>query len=275
LNNFLKRDLTFNPDGILNGAKAISIVGTYAYISCDAGLVVVNINDPKEPKITAKLGEPFLKHPGAVAAQFRYAYVCDECGVNVLDITDPAKPQPVSRIKLPEARGIYVARTYAYVAGGKKGLIILDIEKPEVPRVDQIYDAGGCINDLNDVKLGVTYSSEFAYLADGKNGMRVVQLTSPSTPGNEGYSPRPTPKLIASHKLGEHAEAVAISRGIDRDRAVDEAGNQIAVFGRVGARPLNLKEAQKLYLRNGKVWTVDDDPRSPLYRWVKDSEAAK
>ena len=38
LNNFLKRELTFNPDGILCGARAITIVGTYAYICCDAGL---------------------------------------------------------------------------------------------------------------------------------------------------------------------------------------------------------------------------------------------
>jgi hypothetical protein len=269
LNNFLKRELTFNPDGILNGAKSISIVGTYAYICCDAGLVVVSINEPTKPKVTAVLGEPFLKHPRMTAAQFRYAYACDDSGVSVLDITDPAKPRPVSRMKLPDARSIYLARTHAYVAGGKSGLVILDIERPEFPRVDQVFTAGGCINDLNDVKLGITYSSEFAYLADGKNGMRVVQLTSPHTPGNGGFSPRPTPELIATYKLPEHGKALSISRGVDRDRAVDEAGNQIAVFGRIGARPLNLQEQQKLYQRGGKVWTVDDDPMSPIYRWVK------
>jgi len=42
------------------------------------------------------------------------------------------------------------------------------------------------------VKLGITYTSQFAYLADGCNGLRVVQLTSPETPGNQGFSPRPT-----------------------------------------------------------------------------------
>src|SRR3954453_9256364 len=35
LNNFLKRDLTFNPGGILCGARSIAFVGTYAYITCD------------------------------------------------------------------------------------------------------------------------------------------------------------------------------------------------------------------------------------------------
>jgi hypothetical protein len=37
-NNFLKRALAFNPDGILNGARRIVIAGTYAYMLCDAGL---------------------------------------------------------------------------------------------------------------------------------------------------------------------------------------------------------------------------------------------
>ena len=41
-NNFLKRDLTFNPNDILTGARGITIVGTYAYVCCDAGLVVVS-----------------------------------------------------------------------------------------------------------------------------------------------------------------------------------------------------------------------------------------
>ena len=51
-----------------------------------------------------------------------------------------------------------------------------------------------------------------------------------------------------------------MSKGLDRDRAVDESGNQIAVFGRRGARPFTLEEMRRLYLRDGKVWTVTDTP---------------
>jgi hypothetical protein len=39
----------------------------------------------------------------------------------------------------------------------------------------------------------------------------------------------------------------------------------LAVFGRVGARPLNKEEQRKLYLRGGKLWTVSDDPADALY----------
>ncbi len=264
-NNFLKRDLTYNPNGLLCGAKSITIVGTYAYICCDAGLVVVSIDDPKKPQIKCVLGAPFLTKPHAAQVQFRYAYICDEEGVKVLDVTDLTQPKPVGRLALPTAHNIYLARTYAYVSGGANGIVILNIEKPEAPYIDQVFNAGGCLNDVHDVKLAITYVSEFAYVADGKNGMRIVQLTSPETPGNYGFAPRPTPELIATYKLPEGGKALAITKALDRDRAVDESGQQIGVFGRIGARPLNLAEQHKMYLRNGEVWRVSDDPKDPVY----------
>lgn len=270
LNNFLRREVTFNQDGILNGARAISIVGTYAYICCDAGLVIVSLEDPTHPEVKRVVGRELLRGPRAVQVQFRYAYVCDEEGVKVFDVTDLACPRPLSKLApLPEAYNIYLARTYAYVAAGSQGLVILDIENPERPRIDQVFTAGGCINDLRDVKLGITYVSEFSYLADGKNGLRVVQLTSPETPGNYGFSPRPTPELIATYPIPKGGKALAVSKGLDRDRAVDESGNQIGVFGRVGARPLSLEEQRRLYLRDGKVWKVSDDPNDPGYREIR------
>ena len=138
--------------------------------------------------------------------------------------------------------------------------MIVDVTNPHEPFVDQCFDAGGKMNDVRDVKLGITYVSEFAYVADGANGMRVVQLTGPETPGNVGFSPRPTPQLVASYPVTKGGMALSISEGVDRDRAVDESGNQLSVFGRVGAKPLDLESQQRMYLRNGKLWKVSDNP---------------
>ena len=71
-----------------------------------------------------------------------------------------------------------MARTYAYVAGGAQGLVIVDVERPEQPRIDQMFNAGGALNDVNDVKVAMTNASVFAYVADGENGLRVLQLVS-------------------------------------------------------------------------------------------------
>lgn len=260
-NNFLKREVTFNPDGLLDGANSVTIVGHFAYVTARAGLVVVDINDPKSPKVTHLIGDEFLKHAKGVQVQFRYAYAWDDEGIKVLDVSDLAHPRPVAVLRMKGVHGVYLARTYAYVAAGQRGLVILDITVPDRPRIDQEYDAGGQINDAHDVKLGITYVSQFAYVADGKNGLRVVQLSGPDTPGNDGFSPRPSPRLVATFKLPRGGHALQVAKGLDRDRAVDESGNQIAVFGRVGARPLNKEEQRKLYLRDGRVWGVSDDPR--------------
>ena len=262
-NNFLKRELTFNPNNVLHGAESVTIVGNYAYVCCEAGLVVISLADPQHPQITSIVDEQFLKHPTDVQVQFRYAFVCDQEGVKVLEVADLANPVPVAQLPLADARKIYVARTYAYVAAGHDGLVIVDVTNPEQPRIDQVFSAEGQINDLHDVKLGISYVSQFAYLADGKNGMRIVQLTSPDTPGNDGFSPRPTPRLIATYRIPKGGEALAISEGVDRDRAVDESGNQIAVFGRIGARPFSLEEMLRLYVRpNGELYKVIDGKRN-------------
>lgn len=260
-NNFLERDVTFNPNGLLCGASAITIAGNHAYICCDAGLVTIDLTDPKHPKVVSVVGNDVLKEPHSVAVQFRYAFVCDHEGVKVFDVTEPGYPQFAHEVPLHDAHSIYLARTYAYVAAGKQGLVILDITQPTAAFIDQVYTANGEINDAHDVKLGITNVSQFAYVADGKNGLRVVQLTSPETHGNDGFSPRPNPCLVATRKLPKGGHALCVSRGIDRDRAVDESGNQIAVFGRVGARPLNREEVFKMHRRpDGSLYQVSDDP---------------
>jgi len=260
-NNFLKRGLAFNPDGVLTGARRITIAGTFAYILTDKALVVVDLDNPLAPKVTATIAGPALKDPRAVAIQFRYAFVVDRDGMKLLDVTNLAQPKiiPGAVVPFEDARNVYVARTYAYVSAGKQGLAIVDVEKPDAPKLDQVFTANGQLNDVNDVKIGMVAASAFAFVADGKNGMRVLQILSPwDDPAHfSGFNPRPTPKLIATART--KGPALAISKGIDRDRAVDESGNQLAVFGRRGARPLNREETERLYLHKGQVYTVSDE----------------
>jgi hypothetical protein len=81
-------------------------------------------------------------------------------------------------------------------------------------------------------------------------------LTSPaSQPKFYGFSPAPKPELIASYAT--ESPALSLSKGLDRDRGVDETGHQIAVFGRRGSRPLSLEESRRLYLNpDGTPWFV-------------------
>jgi hypothetical protein len=145
-------------------------------------------------------------------------------------------------------------------------LAIVDVENPEAPRLDQMFNANGALNDTRAVQIGSVSASQFALIADGRNGMRVVQLISPDTvPGAQGFSPRPNPKLIATHRT--KGEAICVSRGLERDRVVDETGGQTGVFGRRGARPFHLDEMARFYRRSNYVETKDFEQREEeLYR---------
>jgi hypothetical protein len=256
-NNFLERALSWNPDGALTGARHVTLGGHIAYVATPSAVVVVDLDKPLEPRIVARVP---LAEPRASALQFRYLFVTTAAGLEVLDVTLPAKARRVegARVPLADAHGLYVARTYAYVAAGREGLAIVDVERPEAPRLLTRFDADGKLDDARDVVVGSTNASLFAYVADGRNGLKVVQLTSPEIqPKFYGFSPEPRPRLIAWKETASPARVLA--KGLDRDRAVDETGGQIAVFGRIGARPFTLEEQRRFYMNpDGSVWKVKD-----------------
>ncbi|MGH9932676.1 MAG: multiheme c-type cytochrome [Pyrinomonadaceae bacterium] len=272
LNNYLKRALdpakypngAFNPGGALNDANNVTLAGHYVYITTANGLVVVDIDDPLSPRITEQISAGDLKNPRAIAIQFRYGFVVDDEGMKVLDLSAPGSPRlvPSAFVPLADTHDVYVARTYAYVANGKEGIAIVDVERPDKPRLEQTFNADGKLNDAHQVKVAMTNASLFGYVADGKNGLRILQLTSPETmPEYAGFSPRPKPVLIATFKT--KGEALGISKPLDRDRAVDESGNQVSVFGRRGARPFNLDEIMRMLRTDdgkGDWFTVSDAP---------------
>jgi hypothetical protein len=290
-NNYLRRHMTFNPGGILCGATNGVVAGNYIYITADAGLVIVDISKigtelavaatqlnpdgskvitmkelekhcaTPDPNLLKVVGVIPMNKPKAVRVQFRYAFVVDADGLKVVDITEPTAAVLVKDAFVPfkDAHNVYLARTFAYVAAGHEGMAIVDIEHATQPKVDQMFTANGALCDVRDIKIGMTNNSVYAYVANGHGGLAVVQLTSPETvPNFMGYSVKPKPVLISTKKL--HGVSVAISEGLQRDRGVDESGNQLSVFNRVGSRPFNKAEADRMYKIDGKVFTVANTP---------------
>jgi len=257
-NNKLKRAATWNPGGVLNGARHITLAGEIAYVTANIGLVVVDLSVPLKPQASAVLA---MADPRASAVQFRYLWVTDAEGLKLFDITNMRNPIPVpsGTIALADARRIYLARTYAYVAAKQEGLVIVDITRPAAPQVYRKVTLGGRLNDAEDVIVGTTNASLFAYVADGRNGLKVLQLTSPeSQPNFYGFSPAPQPELIAWARTP--TPAIALSKGLDRDRGVDETGGQMAIFGRLGSLPFTRPEMERLFLnKQGIPYKVSDE----------------
>ncbi|MCB9876743.1 MAG: hypothetical protein H6835_03985 [Planctomycetes bacterium] len=257
-NNFTERAVTFNPGGALDGAEHLAIAGTTVYVCCEQGLVAVDVSDPLAPQVLATV--PVSK-PTSVAVQFRYAFVTTARGLEVVDVTVPAKMALVdgATVALEDARNVCVAREYAYVAAGATGVAIVDVTVPTAPKLLQDFTAEGRIGDANMVRVGMVNDSVYGLVADGETGLHVLQLVTPEDGGRSayGFSPEPRPQWIASRRVDG---AMAIAKGLERDRAVDESGHQVSVFGRIGGRPFTLEEMQRLYMRDGATYTVSDQP---------------
>ena len=259
-NNFFKRAVTFNPDNALKGARHVTLAGSIAYVTTDYGLAVVDLTDPLKPVLTAQMP---LNDARASAVQFRYVWVTDADGLKLFDITDMRQPiaRPEATVPLANARKLYLARTYAYVAGKQEGLVIINITKPLAPRILVKETFGGTMNDVEDVVIASTNASAIGYVADGRNGLKVLQITSPESQRNfYGFAPEPRPQLIAWATTP--SAALSVSKGLDRDRGVDETGGQMAVFGRVGSRPFTRPEMERLFKLKGTgaLYKVSDTP---------------
>ncbi len=266
-NNFINDAVRFNPDGVLTGATFVAAAGHRLYMTTPHGLYIVDVSDPMRPRVAGQLTNGFLRNPRCIAVQFRYGFITDDDGLKIVDLTEPTRPIPIPRatLRLKYAGRLYVARTYAYVANGPEGLAIIDVENPERPFIDQTFNAGGALNDTRAVQIGSVNASQFALVADGRNGLRVVQLISPDTvAGAQGFSPRPNPKLIATYRT--KGEATCVSRGLERDRVVDETGGQTVVFGRRGSRPFHLDEMEAFYRRSTAGEEKNVAGKGELYR---------
>jgi hypothetical protein len=69
---------------------------------------------------------------------------------------------------------------------------------------------------------------------------------------------------------------LSLAKGLDRDRGVDETGHQMAVFGRLGSRPFNRAEQERLFLFRrdpsdardpGRLYQVSDEVN--MRDWVE------
>src|SRR5690606_16714792 len=73
-NNFLERALTWNENGVLDGARHLTIGGHYVYVAADKGIVILNLDNPLVPRVESIVP---LEDARASALQFRYLWVTD------------------------------------------------------------------------------------------------------------------------------------------------------------------------------------------------------
>ena len=95
-----------------------------------------HLTDPLQPSIASEVAAPDInkRHGdrGPVPLRVRHRRRRPE-GRRRHDPRARRSSSTGATLTIADARGLYVARTYAYVAAGKQGLAIVDVEQPEQP----------------------------------------------------------------------------------------------------------------------------------------------
>jgi hypothetical protein len=94
-----------------------------------SGLQVIDISNPKNPRIVAACDTPGSAR--GIYVTGTYAYVADKQALHVIDISNPKNPRIMGACDTPgSAQSVYVTGTYAYVADAGSGLQVIEKFSP-------------------------------------------------------------------------------------------------------------------------------------------------
>jgi len=145
-------NLDFNTTGN-GGARAIDVVGKYAYIGfenptfSEAGynFKIVDVSNPSNPIIIDSPSLSFSASLRAIKVVGKYAYIAEysnvsDSGLKIVDISDPYQPRVVSPVLITgltgESRSLDVSGNYAYLLSYRG----VDVDSTNVLRIINISD---------------------------------------------------------------------------------------------------------------------------------------
>jgi len=141
--------------------KDLFVSGDYLYVAAgDAGLRVIDVSDPSNPKEVGYCDTPGEAVGVYVSGSFAYVAAGD-AGLRVIDVSDPSNPKEVGYYNA-SVREIHVSGSYAYVIHEEE-LLVIDVSDPSDPKSVGYYYYGGGWNYLAR-PVGVYILGSYAYI---------------------------------------------------------------------------------------------------------------
>ena len=258
----------------------VSVSGDYAYLTdsdyglfSDAGLLVIDVSDPTNPKEVGSYSSSDFNTIDAVSVSGGYAYVAGDNygtgGLRIIDVSDPESPQEVGSFDIGDYVGVSdvsVSGGYAYLTDTTDtldtetgGLLVIDVSDPKNPKQVSSFPTAGYAN-------GVSVSGGFAYVAVNGLGLRVIDVSDPK-------SPHVTSTFITTHDVnsvsvdGGYAYLADGSDGLQAVDVSDPKNPQKVGFYGTGDEAYSVSvSGEYAYVADGKAGlrVIDvSDPKSP------------
>ena len=146
-------------------AVVISIITAFALLGTPHSLA------RKEPQDTQP-GSADATHVYELLVGDGIVYVARTNSFTVFDFAEPARPREIGRLTVQAAiREISLDGTRAYLAGGSRGILVVDVTDPAKPLLLEQIDTPG-------TAYSVIHKDGFLFIADGGEGLRVLELPS-------------------------------------------------------------------------------------------------
>lgn len=166
----------------------------FAAKGAPAGLAIVSVKNPREPKVLGLWTSPQMVDGAAiVVVDGKYAYLgAMKQGVMIFDISTPAKIKHLTtfqpevdfprknpnRVQHPNARGLALVGKRLFVAYDAGGLRVLDVRNPERPtEIGRYVNAG--MGAKQQAYNNLVVDGDLAYAAIDYAGLEVLNIKDP------------------------------------------------------------------------------------------------
>ncbi len=259
-NNFLNRALTWNPERRPQRRAPPHDRRHHFYIAADAGVVVLDMNDPLKPRVRG--GHPARR---TRARRCSSAICSSPTRAGWTSSTSPIPTQPVVVEGAHRAAGRCAPASMSRAPTpmsptAADGLVIVDVEQPEHPKLYQKFTADGKINDAArrgrrlDQRLAVRLCRRRQERPEGDP----AHLARPASPISTASRPPPKPELIAWDR--RPSPALALSG----PRARPRASTRPATRSRSSAASARARSTSRKC--GGCIWTRTASPGSSTIR---------
>ena len=198
------------------GAADVLVDGTVAVVPGAAGVSVLDLCDPLDPRV---VGQVELDPPASeIAFSDSYLYVVQGVSLRVFDLTDPSLPVEVGSTPLPGVPyDLAVAGTLLHLVD-EDGLRVVNVSTPAAPQI---------VGLLAGDYAAVAASGSYAYPGYGfvswgalAGTFDVVDVSSPGSPALIGQVPTVAPDFAQATGnrllvLGEHGLLGQLWPGLD------------------------------------------------------------
>ena len=168
------QSLYLNRVGFLNIEVGydVHVVGDYAYVTNNEGLMIIDIQDPSNPQ---KVGELILGGALGFVIESNIAYIASaSSGFVISNISNPSNPQLLGQNSVGGALRVAVSGPCAYVTYVGAGFKIFNISDLADPVL---------LGEYSDTRSdAIEIKENFAYFANADVGLKVVDISNPSSP---------------------------------------------------------------------------------------------